>query len=259
MGTVSTQVSFGQTVPPGLAWLKGLGNAIVDLFFPSRCVACHRLGDWLCSDCQSEIELIHPPVCRFCAMPLQESARSDMPLAAGCVRCRTEAHILDGLAACAFHSGPLRQAIHEFKYNGLYGLAEPLGRLMADGWQRLRPADQEIDVIVPVPLHRRRELERGYNQAALLARELGNHLHIPIVEDVLVRKKATARQTDLKADERKANVRDAFQCSAVDLSGKAVLLVDDVCTTGSTLEAACSALRAAGTSVVWAYTLARAR
>ncbi len=227
----------------------------LDLLFPPRCVACGRLGAWLCAECQGEIEIIPPSACRFCALPLPAPGSGD---ADTCPRCRTREQVLDGLAAYAFHNGPLRRAVHELKYNGLRSLARPLGRLMADRWPQLRPAGQPFDAIVPVPLHRRRERERGYNQAALLARELGRHLQLPVVEHVLIRSRATARQTDLDAAQRRANVQGAFACRNAGLSGQAILLIDDVCTTGSTLEAAGSALKAAGVAAVWGYTLTRA-
>ena len=230
----------------------------LDLLFPPRCVACNRLGEWLCAECRGEIEIIPSPTCRFCALPLPAPAAEGDGPADVCPRCRSRQHVLDGLAAYAFHNGPLRRAVHELKYSGLRSLARPLGRLMADRWPQLRPADQPFDVIVPVPLHRRRERERGYNQAALLARELGRRLQLPVVEHVLIRSRATARQTDLDAAQRRANVQGAFACRSDGLSGRAILLIDDVCTTGSTLEAAASALRAAGVAAVWGYTLTRA-
>ena len=163
------------------------------------------------------------------------------------------------MRAFAFHSGPLREAIHQLKYNDLRALAIPLGNLMAAGWSVLAPENSDFEAIVPIPLHRTRQRQRGYNQSALLARELARHLQRPVIEDSLVRIRATAPQVDLNAQARQENVRDAFRCVSRNLSGKRVLLIDDVCTTGATLEAASSALRAGGASSVWAYTLARAR
>ncbi|MBN1658080.1 MAG: ComF family protein [Anaerolineae bacterium] len=166
---------------------------------------------------------------------------------------------LGGLVACAFHSGPIREAIHQLKYEDLQRLAVPLGKWMAERWSQLAPAGWAADVVVPVPLHPRRERQRGYNQSALLARELAAGLGLPVVADVLVRARATRPQVGLQAREREVNVRDAFACTANTLAGQRVLLVDDVCTTGSTLTAACHALCAAGVPSVWAYCLARAR
>jgi ComF family protein len=166
--------------------------------------------------------------------------------------------MLDAQRSCAYHGGPLRQAIHEFKYRDLQCLAVPLGRLMADRWPVLAP-QLAFDSIVPVPLHPRRHRQRGYNQSALLARELGNCLQKPVVQDALVRIRATVPQVGLNPIERQNNVRGAFRCKSRGLSGMRVLLVDDVRTTGSTLESACLALREAGATSVQAYTLARTK
>jgi ComF family protein len=258
MNNVHRQTDLEQLAPSGLARLKGFGDAVVDLLFPPRCVTCHRLGAWLCSHCLDEIEVIHPPICYRCGLPVNSTDPGGLA-AAICGHCQQAPLQLDGLRAYAFHSGPLRQAIHQFKYEDLRALAAPLGNLMADGWAALSPPAQNIDVVVPVPLHATRHRQRGYNQAALLAREIGARLHWPVVEDILVRARATAPQVELSAQERQANVRDAFRCVDDSLSGRRLLLVDDVCTTGFTLEAACAALQDAGGVLVWAYTLARAR
>jgi len=260
---VTIQASLEQSAPSSRAWLKAFGNTVVDLLFPPRCVACHRLGAWLCPDCQARIEVIRPPVCRRCGLPLEESAplpsASPRHASGAGAHCREGPREFDGLLAYAFHTGPLRQAIHALKYEDLRSLAAPLGKLMAEGWNTLAPRNYDMDVIVPVPLHSSRQRERGYNQATLLARELGTRLQRPVVEDVLIRVRATAPQVGLNVQERRANVHGAFQCVNARLAGQRVLLVDDVCTTGATLEAACAALRKEGVSSVWAYTLAHAR
>jgi ComF family protein len=186
------------------------------------------------------------------------------PMAAGdasgpCGNCLDEHSPLDGVRSYGFYAGPLGIAVQQFKYSGLHCLAGPLAELMRKGWEWLAPAGVEFDLVVPVPLHFRRERERGYNQSALLARELGVHLRCPVARDALVRTRATASQTSLNAKDRRVNVRGAFQCVKGDLRGARVLLVDDVYTTGSTTEAACLALRDAGVEGIWVYTLARAR
>ena len=256
--TIQTSNDFVQSAPPGAAWLGRAKTAIIDLLFPPHCVACHRPSAWLCSDCLQAIEAIQPPVCQRCGLSLGDLQTADSSESL-CKRCQQAPLQLDGLLAYAFHSGPLRKAIHQFKYEDLRSLAEPLGQLMAKGWTALAPQDLQPDVIVPVPLHPSRQRQRGYNQAALLAKEFGASLRCPVVDDVLVRIKATAPQVDLDAQERRVNVRNAFRCKDTSLSGKHVLLIDDVCTTGSTLESACAALQETGTVSVWAYTLARAR
>jgi len=163
---------------------------------------------------------------------------------------------IDGVRSVAFFEGPMREAIHRLKYFNSQDLAVPLGEMMVSYWWQVR---SPADVIIPVPLHAKRLRERGYNQAALLARELGKGVGLPVLEDALVRVRETSPQVDLNAEERKENVRGAFHCPADQLAGKSVLLVDDVYTTGATLEACNLALRQRGVRAVWALTLARAR
>jgi ComF family protein len=251
---VTHQSGLAEFAPPGRAWLGKLKTVALDLLFPPHCAVCQRFGAWLCTGCLNEIETIEPPLCQVCGLPLA----ADRHIAI-CDRCQSSPLQIDGLRAYAIHGGPLRKAIHQFKYEDLRGLAALLGRLMADGWNRLAPPGLELDVVVPVPLHRSRQQQRGYNQAALLARELGACLRLPVIEDVVVRSRATTPQVDLNVQARRANVHGAFECLGQSLSGKRVLLVDDVCTSGATLEAASMALRGAGAFSVWACTLTRAR
>jgi ComF family protein len=150
----------------------------------------------------------------------------------------------------------LREGLHAFKYRGVTALAIPLAGLMAEYWAR-HPV--RADVMVPVPLHKSRLRSRGFNQAAYLARELAMRVDLPLDEEVLVRHRRTAAQVDLGAEERKQNVREAFRCESNGAVGRRVLLIDDVCTTGSTLEACAVALKRGGARSVQALTLARAR
>ena len=126
---------------------------------------------------------------------------------------------------------------------------------MADAW---RDAGLSADLIVPVPLHPSRVAERGYNQSTLLADVLSPAVGVPMVEEVLVRQKATLPQVTLGRLERQQNVRGAFACRG-DVAGQRIVLIDDVCTTGATLEACAAALRSRGAASVWGFTLARPR
>jgi len=152
--------------------------------------------------------------------------------------------------------GALQTAIHRFKYSNLRALSGPLGRLAADYLTRY---GLPVDTLVPVPLHTSRLRERGYNQATLLAGEIGAVTGLPVASETLLRVRSTRPQVGLTAPERRKNVEGAFQCSASSLKGGSFLLLDDVCTTGATLEACSIALRSAGAERVWGLTLARER
>jgi len=149
----------------------------------------------------------------------------------------------------------MRQAIHELKYRNLRAICGSLAEFLA-AYLQANPVPGEV--LVPVPLHSRRLRERGYNQSSLLARELGRLTALPIVEDSLYRSKDGLPQAKTAtAEDRRRNVADAFACGDQKLSGKYVLLVDDVCTSGATLEACAAVLKAAGAVSVWGLTLAR--
>ncbi|GAB4526541.1 MAG: hypothetical protein Kow0063_00920 [Anaerolineae bacterium] len=152
----------------------------------------------------------------------------------------------------------MRKAIHLFKYRNQHAIAPVLAGLMADFWHaNPLPAD----LLIPVPLHPARQRERGYNQADLLARALGDMINLPVITAGFKRVRHTQPQMSLGAADRRDNVQDAFAYlprADNEVSGQQVVLIDDVCTTGSTMEACSLALKAAGASVVWGFTLARA-
>ena len=172
------------------------------------------------------------------------------------MRCASQPLHIDGIRSVAFFEGALRKAIHQFKYGYTRDMVVPLGEMLVDFCAKMSLPG---DLILPVPLHPRRLRERGYNQAGLLAERVGQALGKPVAHDVLYRTRHTMSQTRLDADERRRNVEGAFACRGSGLRGQRVLLIDDVCTTGATLEACSVALYAGGAQSVWALTLALAR
>jgi ComF family protein len=171
-----------------------------------------------------------------------------------CARCASEPLRIDGIRSVALFEGTLRQAIHRFKYRFGRDLAAPLGEMIVDYW---RQHPLSADLIVPVPLHARRLKERGYNQAQLLADQLGRAVGIAVASEALRRTRYTMAQAKLDGRHRRQNVQGAFLCQDSRVRDRAVLLIDDICTTGATLEACSVALREGGASSVWALTLAR--
>ena len=223
-------------------------KSFLNLIYPPRCAVCHRGGSWLCSACQDNIEFIQPPICPSCGKPTSTPRL--------CLSCRMAPLQIDGIRAVGYLEGTLRTAIHRFKYSNIRTLATPLGQLMA---QYLSRNQLPVDIVVPVPLHAQRLKERGYNQAALLAREISKTLGLPLLENGLSRVRSTVPQVGLAARQRRDNVRGAFHCADRRLKNQRVLLIDDVCTTGATLEACGLALRETGVSSVWGLVLARER
>jgi len=231
--------SFGATRTRWSKWF----SALLDLLYPPHCVACGRLGAWLCAECIETMPLLNAPIRRRWGWMTAK------------VGLGNPSH-LAGVRSVAIHAPPLLQAVHALKYDGLRALAEPLGDLLAEQWRR---APFPVEMIVPVPLHDSRRRRRGYNQSVLLARAFGRRVCLPLREDLLARERNTCSQVGLSREERWVNVRGAFRCRLGELRGRSVLLLDDVMTTGATLEACADALLEAGAREVWALTLTRAR
>lgn len=223
-----------------------LFEPLLDLLFPPHCVVCGKLGAWFCEKCARLIEPLPEPRCSHCGRPLNHPGM--------CRRCQGEQSWLLSIDSCSAHRQPIRRVIHALKYEGMAVLSEPLSEVMASTW---RARQIRCDRLIPVPLHPARKRERGYNQSALLARSLGRRLDLPVDERSLVRVRNTPAQVGLTRQERRENMLGAFQCTNR-LDGFSLLLIDDVCTTGATLEACARKLLEAGASSVRALTAARA-
>jgi len=188
-----------------------------------------------------------PPLCPKCGRP-QPSAT----LCPGCLSWQAE---INGIRSPFRFEGVIRQAIYELKYRNLRAIARLLAQLLGD-YLLSNPVPGEV--LVPVPLHPKRLRERGYNQSRLLAQELGKLTNLPVVDDCLVRQRhALPQARTATVDERRSNVADAFSCRDQRLRGKQVLLIDDVSTSGATLDACARALKGAGAISVWGLVLAR--
>jgi ComF family protein len=231
------------------AWL----DALLAVLLAPVCAACasplpHPTRGCVCESCWSTLVPLQPPVCRVCGGVLSPSAHTALSV---CLDCLRHPPVVDEARAIGVHDGSLRDIIHAFKYGGHRSLARPLAeRMRAAGSTTV--ADSRA--AVPVPLHGSRRRSRGFNQAADLARHLG----LPVVE-ALIRTRETSTQTALPAEERRANVASAFRATGrvAALRGGTVLLVDDVRTTGATLDACAAALKEAGVRRVIALTAAR--
>ncbi|MCJ7605189.1 MAG: ComF family protein [Dehalococcoidales bacterium] len=222
-----------------LAQVTKLKRAALDLLFPRWCIGCGREGSYVCTTCRDTFTAITPPVCDSCGRPLFGGA---------CPDCAERSLVIDSIRAPFLFDGLTRHVIHEFKYRNLRGLAPLLAGLLYD---YLAESPVPGDVLVPVPLHPKRLRERGYNQSGLLARELGKLTGVPVVTDSLRRVHHTpplARSSNV--DDRRARVADAFASTDGKLKGKRVILIDDVSTSGATLNACATVLKEAGVAGV---------
>jgi ComF family protein len=199
----------------------------------------------VCGACWAGFVRVTPPVCETCGLP----AAAESPCG-----CLAAPPAFDYARAAAVYGGGVREAIHGLKFGGRRSLARPLGDLVSE--QCGAALTERPDALVPVPLARARERERGFNQAALLAERLAERLALRVRERWLVRLRATAPQSDLAAPERRANVAGAF-AAAPAVAGLHVVIVDDVITTAATVGECASALRAAGARRVGVLAVAR--
>ena len=231
----------------------------IDLVYPPRCAVCERfLGSkedpGICSDCREGLREVCSPLCLRCGVPFDAGTGEDRL----CGRCLREPPSYDAARGLLVYEGTALEAVHRFKYGGKTRLAGLLGPRLADlarAW--LLPGLHPL--VVPVPLHLKRLRERGFNQSLLLARHVAAPQGWELDALVLRRSRWTPPQAALGKRQRRGNVRDAFVVETPQtVRGRDVLLVDDVSTTGSTLEACARALRQAGVGKVFALTLARA-
>lgn len=239
-------------------------EAALDVLFPPCCAACDRFlspppRDTFCGPCQSQIRLARPPFCGRCGRPYQHEWQGSH-LCGECLLRPPSFSSARSWACYPRHSDashPLRQVIHRFKYGRRASLGEPLGRLLAQACEPWFRAS-ELDLMVPVPLHPRRLRWRGFNQSVLLGREVGRAWNLPLDPFVLTRRTETRTQTSLSLKERRPNVRGAFAVAPRrTVRQMRLLLVDDIYTSGATVEECTRVLLHAGARDVQVLTLAR--
>lgn len=216
---------------------------LLDIIFPRRCVGCGKIGRFFCSNCLQKIEYFDNQVCPYCERP--------SPYGLTHPRCHKK-YGIDGMFTLAHYRGPIRGAIKQIKYRSAFAISQELSELIKSCYQN----HYTFDCFVPVPLAKKRELERGFNQAEKLAQALSEQFENKPVAKLLVRKRETKPQFGLLYKDRQKNVRDAFAV-ATKIIPKNICLVDDVSTTGSTIFECAKVLKKSGASRVFAICVAR--
>jgi ComF family protein len=234
-----------RTAATGYHPLAFVRERALDLLFPPRCVSCRSFGGFFCQRCRPLLSEASPPRCLTCWRQSEDDR---------CPACRYRRPAFAAARAAYCYEGPARDAVHALKYYGVTAIARLMAVPMAE---RLLQWAPPVSAIVPVPLTAARLRSRGYNQSAMLARELSRLTGVAAGERALVRRGASVPQVRQPDEEsRRAGVRGAFAPGRRRLSG-GVLLVDDVITTGATLDACARALVDAGSGPAFALTFAR--
>lgn len=236
-------VLSGQTSSPAYQLYRLIWQA-VDWVIPPTC-ACGKIGERWCADCRQQIRQVPAPLCAVCGDPVYSPGL--------CPNCANQRPVLTALRSCLVYAGSARDAVHRLKYKLDIGLSETMAEELI---RTARELNWPINLITSVPLSIGRFKQRGYNQASTLAFPLALALGIPYRSGILQRTRETASQVGLSARDRASNVDGAF--SARDVSQATVLIVDDVITTGSTMNACARALLTAGAKAVYGLSFARA-
>lgn len=246
-------------MPPEMAQTGPMSWALLDMLFSRTCEECgaalaeDETGS-LCWDCRARVRFVQVPFCERCGDPVPGTIGGPYE----CAGCRALRPAFDWARSAVRYDGPAKSCIRRFKYHAGIWLQEELVGWLGALW-RICPVEvRSADFVVGIPLYPRRERERGYNQAALLAEALAGRVGIPFRRGLLGRTRPTATQTHLTAVQRVHNVKGVFSVRRPrEVRGARIALVDDVMTTGATANECARALKAAGAAAVMVLTVAR--
>ena len=231
---------------------KTFQGILLDIFYPRRCPVCDKavkpFGSLICETCKEKFEYIREPYCMKCGKELEQEETEY------CADCMRHKHLFNsGRAVFAYKN--MSDSIYRFKYKGRQEYAayyaECMAKRLGEWIARRRP-----DALVPVPIHNVKRRARGYNQAEVLARELGRIMNIPVETKLIKRVRKTVPMKDLSVFERQNNLKRAFKICRNDVKLSTIIIIDDIYTTGSTIDAMCYELRKAGVRRIYFVTLA---
>lgn len=230
--------------------IRKKADGMLDWIYPRRCPVCDEILDkkepWICRMCASKIQPIREPRCRKCSRPIRSWTEEY------CTDCAKDSHVYDSGFAVYPYRGPIQKSLMRFKYSGRQEYAGFYAQAMyiygKDAVRRMRP-----EILIPVPVHRKKLRDRGYNQAGVFAKRLSEVLEIPVAQNLVIRRKNTVPLKGLDPAERRKNLKDAFELKRPEAlkRWKRVLLVDDIYTTGSTVDAIARVLKEGGAEAVF--------
>jgi len=244
--------------------VKNLGRGVISLLFPADCKICqHPLEpsnrSFICKNCWDKVKWLRAPYCSKCSRPLPSSSTLQGISPLLCPECRRSNSHFKKVFAPTLYEGVMKKAIHLLKYNKKTGILWSAEEIIKNYFSYVDFPFSRFDLIVPIPLHRRKLRERGFNQAKLIARVIAKHFQIRLITNNLRRVKVTITQTALSKKERRKNIKGAFKVKDRNkFQAKSVLLVDDVYTTGTTIKEAAKVLKKAKAKEICVFTLARA-
>ena len=243
--------------------IEYIKEGLLNFVFPLDCKICEKLiqeskGYSICEDCFKTIELIEHPYCIKCGKPLISTGYFKQNREILCLECKRKKYSFEFSRSIGIYNKVLKKCIHLFKYYGEKKLAIPLGKLMVDYLLKNVEFTEKIELIIPVPLHNNDLKKRGFNQSVLLGKAIGDYFSVPVREKVLIKKKLTPFQVNLSKKERERNILSAFSVEKPEeIEGKNILILDDVFTTGSTVEECAKELMKARANNIIVLTLAR--
>ena len=225
-------------------------NILLDLIFPSRCAVCDTVLGWdeqeICGECKQKIKYLEQPTCFKCGKPVKAEEEY-------CYDCREKEHFfLQGAAVFSYEY--IRLSLYRFKYFGRQEYAKFYGRQMACRMEKKRKI-WKPDALIPVPLHKKKKRQRGYNQAELVAKELSRYWGVPVITNLVVRSKNTRPMKEIVGTDRQNNLKKAFKLGTNDVKLNTIIIIDDIYTTGSTIDAVSKVCLEAGIPQIYFLTV----